>query len=307
MKIGDCCVRSLCLSILVVAACGDDGSNDDDDGDGGSGGSSSTKSTGAISLDGGGGSGGNANPPLIDGDIVASSDDYVDMSGTVYRTSAFRADYNVISDLPSPCAQKTFGSCVLTQCLAGREIDIDYLDAGDVSLGGALAAPTLFADAFGEYQDFTSNEPLFAPGAALVATVAGSGEIPAHTLSVTAPSPPSINLVLTGDTLMVDSTQPLNITWSGGSADKLAFGLTTGDTTSLAAVNCSFPTADGQGEVPLGAIQSLMQGGLISIFSASVENSVTERIGDVEARFRVRTHAVVQSTGAPVSGDLVVF
>jgi hypothetical protein len=292
--------------MLVMAACGDDGS-DEDDGEGGSGGSTSTKSTGAISLDGGGGSGANGNPPLIDGDIVATSDDYVDTNGTTYRSSAFRADYNVISDLPSACAQKTFGACVLTQCLAGREIEIEYIDAGDVSLGGALAAPTLFADAFGEYQDFTSAEPLFAPGANLIATVAGSAQVAAHTLSVTAPSPPNINLAVTGGTLMVDSTQPLSVTWSGGTAERLALGLTTGDTTSLATVNCSFPTSDGQGEVPVGAMQSLMQGGLISIFSASVENSVTERIGDVEARFRVRTHALIQSTGAPFSGDLVVF
>ncbi len=239
---------------------------------------------------------------------MASSEDFVDTSNMVHREGAFRARYAVIGDdVVQGCAQKTFGSCLLTQCEGSGSAETEHVDAGEISLGGGFSAPMLFADAFGEYEDyFSTTEALFAPGASLVASVSGSAEVAAHSLTVTAPTPPRLNLAVVNSALMLDSSESLLVSWSGGAGETLALSLTTADSSALAALTCSFPFADGQGEVPQGAIQFLLPGALISLFSVDVQTSQTLRVGDVEARFRVRMPALLESTGAPLSGELVV-
>lgn len=266
-------------------------------------------SGGGSGDDGDGGSAGSLLPPNAFGSILVSSIDGTDHDGGVARSASFSAGYRSSDALPPGCSEKDFGPCVLSQCVfvEGVEAESSSFDAGDISFTGTSVSPTLVADAFGEYASFNAMEPAFVPGSLLSTAISGSDRVDPHGLSVTSPAAPAILMSIPDSgTVVVDASQDIHLSWSGGAGATVSAGFVTASQNAdeIVLILCKFPIEQGSGTIPQSALQFLQPGGLLSRYSFEVEAVATERVGDVEVTFAASSPATIAGSGALARGDI---
>jgi hypothetical protein len=226
--------------------------------------------------------------------------------GQVYGSGAVTAGFfRNESDPYAGCSAKRFGECVAH--FACKPIFNDpgdggtrYASAGDVTVGGLAMPVTLTLMTMGmfvgQYTTFMQYLPLFSGGETFTVRAAGA-EVPAFSVTVTAPSQPQLASLPQAAV----RTRDLSLSWSGGGAGELRVALTA----QTAALECSFAAGGGAGKVPAGALALLPVGPVTLTFSAVSETPAAVAGWDVRAA--ATATLIDASTGSEVSSATIML
>lgn len=178
------------------------------------------------------------------------------------------------------CTLQEVGPCTVYTCTTTTPMAV-YHSAGTVSVTGIKQAVTLTPQPDNIYMPFSSQQATLFDGGETI-TINGSGaEVPAFTVSVTAPTRPTITSpakpATTSGSITVNRAQDLAVTWSGGGAGTVYIyvGGPTGSNTSM---SCGYAASAGSAMVPSAALTKLAAG--MGSFSASAVSNKTVDKGD---------------------------
>jgi len=297
------------VSLLALAACGDDGGSTGAGGAGGSiaeGGASSTGTSAA----GGSGSGGEGPVDAKGyGSVVLYSHAYT-AAGMPIVASGATAAFVAASDAATfgDCTTTKEGDCTLLDCTfsGATPPPPQYLDAGAIAIAGGSRAIALQPQPGGAYTNESSTtSALFAGGETLTATIAGAGDVPAHEATLTAPSSVALTTPDLDEPITIERNAPLALAWSGGGAGRVrvAVGVSFLDGPTLvrsASVSCSFPASSGSGSVPASLLGAMPATTPTDYGSISVDVTSEARVvaGDYVTGF----YATAMAT-APMGGQ----
>jgi hypothetical protein len=206
------------------------------------------------------------------------------------------------------CTTTKEGDCTLLDCAfsGATPPPPQYLDAGAIELAGGSRAVTLQPQPGGSYtSESSTTSALFAGGETLTATIAGAGDIPAHEVTLTAPSSVALTTPDLDEPITIDRNGPLALAWSGGGAGRVrvAVGVSFLDGSTLvrtAAVSCSFPASAGSGTVPASLLGAMPATTPTDYGSISVD--VTSETSVVAGDYATRFYATAMAT-APMGGQ----
>jgi hypothetical protein len=237
------------------------------------------------------------------GDLrVAQKSGFILLTDTTIGTAALSmtslafagfVDYSVLPD----CPFQTVGSCWVSGACNATGASTSP-SGGDLTITGGTPDPiVLLASVDGSYSTYTGDGPMFAGGETLTVTSQGS-TVPAFTLSVTAPSTPTIteptpSLVGGAYALDIDRGRDLAVRWSGETEGTVGVELVTsgGHDTMV----CQFPAAGGAGTVPRQVLGLLPAGSAQLVVVALRSAMVTA--GDYLVTLGAGTSAVTRDGG----------
>jgi hypothetical protein len=203
------------------------------------------------------------------------------------------ADFGLVTGKTS-CTSTTSGDCQLYQCGPSTNPTPQLLSAGNITVTGLAADITVMPAAgingptylSAPYSGFlwTSSRPT-------TLTVAGSADVPAFTLSSTAPNPISVTAPVaqtgsTGLTYAISRGAALAVTWTGGIDGNVTASLTSGTAPSQVEIICVAAASKGTVTVPASFMSMLGNSGG---FSAGVATFVTKNVGDWLMEFEAST------------------
>lgn len=250
-----------CLALAVCACSGDDSGNGGDAGNGG---------------DGGNG-GGDAGVPANSGYVSVTSLDIVSGTTAVKAGSAI-ASFTTIQGNSSSCTQHAFGACTVFVCPTSGTGTPTYHSAGTVSITGLDQQVTLTPQADNMYTVYSVQDQTLIDGGEAV-TVSGAGaEVPAFSISFTAPSRATITSPAkpaTNTSLAINRAQDLSVAWSGGGVGKV-YVYVAGPQGTGTSVNCGFDASAGSGKVPTAAL-AMLPAGMGSFSSSSIESKSIDK------------------------------
>lgn len=196
------------------------------------------------------------------------------------------------------------GSCRTWQCDSEAYTSlpsINMLDAGALSVSGAVRELSFARDDEGTYRiaDFDAT-PLWVGGETLTATLAGSSDVSAAELSVTAPPPLVVTSpVVTDDGLVLDITKDFSVSWQQLSTADYVYIALSAETEATGsdgnpvqnvspAIDCKFAGNAGIGIVSASRMSALpappgLKGYKLDVLTFS---HVQRRVGDSLLEFR---------------------
>jgi hypothetical protein len=292
------------VSLLALAACGDDAGST---GVGGAGGSSAEG--GAAGTGASGAGGGAPSDAKGYGSIGVYSHAYT-AAGTPVLVSGAYAAYTAATDDAgyADCTTKEEGDCALYDCVPTGLMPPppQYLDAGALAIEGALRPIALQPQPGAQYtSESSSTAALFAGGETLTATIAGAGDIPAHEATLIAPSAVVVSSPDLDEPVTIDRNGPLALAWSGGGAGRVRVVVAVtflegSDVKRTANLTCSFPASAGSGSVPASLLGAMPATTPTDYGSISVD--VTSEVRVVAGDYVTGFYATAMAT-APMGGQ----
>jgi hypothetical protein len=251
-------MRQMVWLLAVAAACGDDG--------------------------GGGGDGG---VPANAGFVGVFSYNAVDTSMPIMGGGvSVQFTLNAVSS----CTDSVVGSCDVYVCQAPAPTT--YASGGTVTISGLSQAVTMAPSVGKTYTPYTAQQALYAGGETINISAPGA-DAPAFTVAVTTPTRATITSPAkpAGGALIIDRTQDLVASWTGGGAGKV-YLYVTGPATSSSNIVCRFEASAGTGSIPSAAL-AMLPAGMGSFTSTSVSVDTVDK-GD----WRIFGEAIFNSVWA---------
>jgi len=297
------------VSLLALAACGDDGGSTGADGAGGSSAEGGAASTG-TSATGGSGTGGGA---PIDakgyGSVGVYSHAYTASGMPVLVSGAYAAFTAPMEGVGyADCTSKQEGDCALYDCVPTGVTPPppQYLDAGTITFEGALRPIALQPQPGTQYtSESSSTAALFTGGETITAKIAGAGDLPAHEATLTAPAAVALVSPDLDEPVTIDRNGPLALAWSGGGAGRVRVAVAVtflegSDIKRTANLTCSFPASAGAGSVPASLLGAMPATTPTDYGSISVD--VTSETSVVAGDYVTGFYATAMAT-APMGGQ----
>ncbi len=289
-------IASLMFSAAaIVVACKE---NETSTPDGSSSGSTSSGGTSSSGSTGGTSSGNNAT--TVKSGLVSVTQSITKVVETDYISVTSIASFGETtasgggSDVTGGCKTSTAGDCTVVECETTTDADRDAGNtpedagssksptAGDVKIKG-LREITLSPDATtGNYPPKSDTPPAASKiweGGDDVKISAVGAEVPAFDKTLKAPSSVTVTapeFPTFPDKLTIPRNADLDVTWANGTAGNVTASFVTtsssGNTTKLATITCTFKADAGTGKVPSAALGKLIAGdGAVSIGASSNE------------------------------------
>jgi hypothetical protein len=250
-------MRSMMLG-LALCACGGGGSGTASDGD-------DTP-------------GPDAKAPANSGFVQITSQSFISNTTTV-RTGTASATFAMRTGAAS-CTEQTLGACTLTTC-SGQAQPATNLSAGTITVTGAAIPITLTPKADKTYETVLSmTQPLFMGDETLAASGTGA-DVPAFSVSVTAPSRPTLTapaMPASGSMLPINRAQAFHATWMNRSPAGKVYLYFSGPQGSGVSMSCGFDSTALGADVPASTLAMLPAGA--GTFSAGVVSSSTTDVGE---------------------------
>lgn len=193
------------------------------------------------------------------------------------------------------CDVTTEGDCQLFVCPMPSSIPANgpppppSYQAGTVTMTGlAVDIPPLGLNPQGEYQSSTYSDYLWSSSRLATVTVTASADVPAFTMSLTAPSPISVTSpIFAGATAsyyyyVISRSSDLVVTWSGGvdgTAQLVLQDSVPSTATSTHKITCNVDAATGTVTVPASLMPGFYSNAL-GVFYIRLFSSATQNIGD---------------------------
>jgi hypothetical protein len=268
---------------------------------------------------GGGGGSADAEAPRQRGSIAISSEVYASTLGDEARWD-LQISYGELYEGPiaANCFPERIDNCVVLDCPESLRIAPQYgeMSAGTVTVSGG-AQPVTVAPDGGYYGITGSNEEgLYAPGETITVDIAGDGDIPAHTLTATAP--PAITIIAPDvgppepltSRVTIDLSQDLLVEWTNGSTGTVRAGLGAHDAYGerRTSVACTADASAGQMTIPSGILSRVMRTGneTETGFSVTLFDAVETMAGDCAVSFSVESPALTPE-GYRVRGEATLL
>ncbi|MBW2528799.1 MAG: hypothetical protein JRI23_31780, partial [Deltaproteobacteria bacterium] len=175
------------------------------------------------------------------------------------------------------CSDTTDGDCVITQCSAGAGgggtggsgAVTQWPDAGTLHVSGGERSVDMVPQADGSYAADADLSLLFT-GGQTITIAADGGDVPAFSEQLTAPALITVTAPdFTGGAVTIPTSNPLTVTWTGGSSDEVHLRLSGNDGTNSASVLCTYTASAGTGTVSAAALGNLTSYGTGAISIAT--------------------------------------
>lgn len=233
---------------------------------------------------GGGGGGANdglmpdAKAPPNSGFVQLSSQSFV-ASGTMVRAGSASASFQ-LRTAGTGCTEQEIGACTLIVCPA-QVPPGTAVNAGTITVTGAAIPITLTPKADNTYTFVSTNtQPLFTGDETLAASSTGA-EVPAFSVSVTAPSRPTITAPAqpaAGGMITINRAQAFHATWMNRSTAGKVYLYFSGPPDSGITMSCGFPAMALAADVPAATLAMLPSG--TGSFAASAVTAASTDVGD---------------------------
>jgi hypothetical protein len=225
-------------------------------------------------------------------------------SMTIISSTAVGAFGLVPGDSECP-PSATVGVCKLYECSSTGNTTENYLNAGTVTVSGFATDLVLnFPAAGNTYMSTTSTDWLWTSSRPITLNVSGSADVPAYSLSLTAPNPIAVTSPLPQG---VDTSgfpnYPLSratnlvLTWTGGVEGTVLVDMTSGSTATPAYIICEAAATTGTLTVPAAFMAKLS--GTVGL-DVSVSNYSWKTVGDWTMGFQA---AVSKNHGTVTFAD----
>lgn len=277
--------------LAALAGCGDSGAGGSDEGGGGQMAREFPRETGLISV---------------------FSQSFMSNGSSVNRWNMAVGYGELIEDSVPRCFPEEIGHCLVLDCHEGASISPGYrsISVGEVKLTGGAEVVTIMPDGALYTQVGSATETLYAAGDAITVTVAGNGDIPQHSLTVTAPSDVSIvapelaTPSVSSPIVTIDRSQDLVVEWVNGSTGQVGVSLGSHDAFGerRTGVYCVADASAGAMTIPSSVLATLLPTGIetTSGINITVFDTATTTAGDCEVTFEV------QATATDSGGRLVL-
>ncbi len=256
----------------------------------------------ACKSSGGGGDDGPAPDAAVaahTGSVFIQSYDGMNVPGTPTRGGQVSAGFYTA---PATCTtMQTIGPCTVRSCPAGSSQGA--FSAGTISISGAAKPLSLVPGADKVYTPQTSTTPLFAGGETITFAATGA-DVPAFTLSVTAPTKGTITAPAkpaAGALLGITRAQDFSVSWNGGGSGTIQVFLT--GPGNQPALFCTYPASAGSGKVPTAALMTMAAG--MGSFAMSTISEAQSTAGDWAVLANVYFNAVWPDAALVSGGSML--
>jgi hypothetical protein len=244
----------LILGLALCAACGGGGSDSD----------------GSMPPD--------AKAPPNTGFVQLSSQSFM-ASNMMFRAGSASASFATRA-AGTGCSEQAIGACTLITCPATVP-PATNVNAGTITVTGAAIPISLTTKPDNTYTVVTTmTQPLFIGDETLAASGSG-GDVPAFSVSVTAPSRPTITAPAqpaAGAKITINRAQGFHATWMNRSAAGKVYLYFSGPQDSGITMSCGFASTALAADVPAAALAMLPAG--TGSFNASAVSQASTDVGD---------------------------
>jgi hypothetical protein len=253
----------------------------------------------------GGGEPGDADAPRQIGSLTIASHSYVAELGNEEGWD-LQITYGELYEGPieANCFPEQIDNCVLLDCPESMQIAPQYgsILAGTVTVSGGVQPVTVVPDDVFLYGVPGSNqEGLYAPGDAITVDIAGDGDIPAHSLTATAPlavtivAPAFVPPEPQASRVTIDLSQDLIVEWINGSTGRIRVGIGSHDafTERRTILSCTADASDGQMTIPSDILTRILRTDIETETSVAITlfDSVETMAGECEVTFSIQSWA----------------
>lgn len=191
---------------------------------------------------------------------------------------------------PNPCQVTPAADCQVYRCPANPPAGTTpaLVLAGTITITG-LATDVVLTPLQVSYTSPAYTGLLWTSSRQATLTVTGSADVPAYSMSVTAPNPIAVTSppVQANATYTISRATDLKVTWTGGVEGTVTVGVSSGTAaTGRIDISCSAPAAAGTVTVPASALSGLGPSGS---FGASVTNTATKSVGGWQMIFQAQS------------------
>jgi len=222
--------------------------------------------------------------------------------------------FALFSTLPPPFTQecKTYpeGSCTAEVCgpvsLPSPGWEIKKFAAGVIEISGARISPAIRLEPVNstQYPELSLPGLVWSGGEDIRFRAAGQpGGVPAFEATLKAPSLITVTAPVWGDSLSVDRSKDLAISWTleGAASGVVAARFTTDTSSGSTTVTCRYPAADKHGTIPSASLKRLTPASGAG-FDVELNEEKHLQVGDWPVRLALLSHASRPGGGLASTG-----